>query len=162
MGTRVGDLDPGVVLYLLRQQCVEAVEKMLNHESGIVALSGRPNDVKAVREAARGGDERALLSLRVFTRSVTKAIGAFAWLLGGVDAIVFSGGIGEHDASTRNEVLRGLEGVGIELDGELNGAPERGLHLISKPASRVQVFVVPAQEDLMIAIHLEEMMRSGL
>ena len=89
MGTRPGDLDPGLVFYLLRQQAgtaeerVGAVEKMLNHDAGMVALSGLPNDMKEVRKAAADGDERAKLTLRVFTRSVRKAIGGYCWLLGG-------------------------------------------------------------------------------
>ena len=118
MGTRPGDLDPGVVLYLLRQQqkdgagAISAVETILNHESGMIALTGMSNDVKALRRVATEGDALALLALKVFTRSITKAIGAFCWLLGGLDAIVFAGGIGEHDALTRLEILTGLEGIG--------------------------------------------------
>ncbi len=93
MGTRPGDLDPGIILYLLRQPnaTADSVEQMLNHNAGMVALSGQPNDMKAVREAARNNDEHARLAIKVFTRSVRKAIGSFAWLMGGVDAIVFAG-----------------------------------------------------------------------
>jgi acetate kinase len=163
MGTRSGDLDPGLVLYLLRDQRrpsgdrVVAVETLLNHASGMVALSGMENDVKAVRKAANSGNERAALALKIFTRSVTKAIGGFCWLLGGLDAIVLAGGIGEHDAQTRMEILGGLADVGVNIDAALNQAAAGGIQRISSPLSRTAVLVVPAQEDEMIAVHVERM-----
>ncbi len=137
MGTRPGDLDPGLILYLLRAQRDEpatAVETLLNHASGMIALSGQPNDMQVVRKAAAAGDAEALLALKVFTRSITKAIGGFHWLLGGLDAIVFTGGIGQHDAETRAEVL----------------AP-------CGSAAGTAIVVLPAQEDLVIAVHVERM-----
>ena len=103
METRPGDLDPGLILYLLRQQkansedAISAVETMLNHSSGMVALAGMAGDMKEVRKAAAKGDEQAVLALKIFTRSVTNAIGGLSWLLGGLDAIVFAAGVGEHD-----------------------------------------------------------------
>ncbi len=163
MGTRSGDLDPGLVLYLLREQKeasgdrVAEVETLLNHASGMVALSGMANDVKAMREAAGNGDARAALALKIFTRSVTKAIGGFSWLLGGLDAIVFAGGIGEHDAQTRMEIAGGLAGLGVNLDVALNQAAPGGIQRISSPNSPTTVFVVPAREDQMIAVHVERM-----
>jgi acetate kinase len=162
MGTRVGDLDPGLVLYLLRAQgaateeAAAAVEAMLNHRAGMVALSGMPNDVRAMRSASAGGDERARLALKVFTRSVTKAIGGYFFLLGGLDAIAFAGGIGEHDAATRTEVLAGLTELGIGLDDcpvVVGGKVQR----ISSSSSKTAVFVVPADEDHMIALHVLRM-----
>ncbi len=143
MGTRPGDLDPGLLLYLLRQQTpsdadgdatpsINTLEKLLNHDSGLIALSGQPNDMKAIRAAASAGDEQALLALKVFTRSITKAIGSYAWLLGGLDLLVFTGGIGEHDSHTRAEVLA--------------NTPE------------VPVQTLPAQENLTIARHVTRMM----
>ena len=158
MGTRPGDLDPGVMLYLLRQEgaSTDSVEKMVNHAAGMVALSGMANDMKAVRKAAGNGDERAKLAIAVFTRSVRKAMGGFCWLMGGVDAIAFTGGIGEHDRATRDEMLRGLEGLGVELDVWLDGKGE-GVRLLSKTSSHVAVYVVPAEEDRMIATHVIDM-----
>jgi acetate kinase len=158
MGTRPGDLDPGVMLYLLRQEgaTTDSVEKMVNHAAGMVALSGMANDMKAVREAAANGDKRAKLAVAVFTRSIRKAIGGFCWLMGGLDAIVFAGGIGEHDGSTRDEVLGGLEGLGVELDVWLDGKGD-GVRLLSETSSRVAVYVVPAEEDRMIAVHVMNM-----
>jgi acetate kinase len=133
---------------------------MLNHESGIVALTERPNDMKAVRKATADGDQRARLALKVFTRSVTKAIGGFVWLLGGLDAIVFAGGIGEHDACSRFEILSDVQGLGVSIDPLLNQANGDCPRRISSPESKTAVFVVPAQEDLMIAIHVRGMLHS--
>src|SRR5580692_10334236 len=137
MGTRPGDLDPGLVLYLLRQAegdrvaALNAVETLVNHQSGMVALSGQANDMRATRKAAGAGSADAGLALEVFTRSVRKAIGAFAWLLGGLDAVVFTGGIGEHDAQSRAEILRGLESNGVVLDPAANEASGDALRRVS-------------------------------
>jgi len=158
MGTRPGDLDPGVLLYLLRQQTeadpATALEATMNRESGMMALSELPNDMRAVRQAAAAGDAKATLTIKVFTRSIRKAIGSYAWLLGGLDAIVFTGGIGEHDAETRTEVLSDLEGIGVALNESLNRNNSRSGHEIHAAGSRTKVFIIPAQEDLMIARHV--------
>jgi acetate kinase len=166
MGTRPGDLDPGLVLYLLRQQrdsetALGSVEKMLNKEAGMVALSGLPNDMQGVREAADKGNPRAVLALEIFTRSVKKAVGAFIGLMGGVDAIVFAGGIGEHDARSRTEILSGLESLGVFVDSGLNAASGEGVRRISASESKTAVFVIPAMEDLMIAVHVDRMVQAG-
>lgn len=167
MGTRPGDLDPGLVLYLLRQQkgdsaaTVAALEKMLNHNSGMIALTGMANDMQAVRKAAAGGNQQAMLAVKVFTRSLTKAIGGFCWLLGGLDAVVFAGGIGEHDLQTRAEVLAGLQGLGVTLNSAANEADGNDGRRVSASESKTGVFVIPAQEDLMIALHVARMARSG-
>jgi acetate kinase len=167
MGTRPGDLDPGLVLYLLRQMegdrggAFGAVETMLNRASGMVALSGLPNDMRGVRKAAAEGNERAALALAIFTRSVKKAIGGFIALLGGVDAIVFAGGIGEHDSQSRMEILEGMEEMGVLVNSELNDARESRLRRISASESKATVLVVPSKEDLMIAMHVDRMVRAG-
>jgi acetate kinase len=167
MGTRCGDLDPGLVLYLLRQQsgsrdeAASAVETLLNHGSGISVVSGMANDVLRVREAAAKGSEPARLALKMFTRSIAKAMGGFCWLLGGLDAIVFTGGIGEHDAATRREVLDGIQEMGIALALEAAPVSGDGFQLISSESSRCAVYVAPADEDWMIAIHVEQMAQAG-
>jgi acetate kinase len=160
MGTRPGDLDPGLLIYLLRQQKgdqAQELEAMLNHKAGMVALSGMANDMKAVRTAAASGDVKAVLAVEVFVRSVRKAIGGFAFLMGGLDAVVFTGGIGEHDEATRREVLAELGGVGIVLDDGANALTTKGLRRVSGDYSATGVFVVPAEEDWMIASHVGEM-----
>jgi acetate kinase len=168
MGTRPGDLDPGLVLYLLRQareegaaDLVGAVETMLNRASGMVALSGLPNDMRGVRKAAAERDTHAALALAIFTRSVKKTIGGFIALMGGVDAIVFAGGIGEHDAQSRMEILDGMEEMGILVNKELNDAKESRLRRINASESKATVLVVPTKEDLMIAMHVDRMVRAG-
>ena len=162
MGTRPGDLDPGLVLYLLRQMegdRVAALEKMLNHDAGMAALSGLPNDMKAVREAAAGGDARARLAVEIFTRSVKKAVGGFVALMGGVDAVVFAGGIGEHDARSRAEIAGGLEWMGISVNSRLNEAEGEAVRRLSASDSVAAVLVVPAKEDWIIAVHVGRMAR---
>jgi acetate kinase len=162
MGTRPGDLDPGLVLYLLRQAdgdraaAMNSVETVLNHKAGIVALSGLPNDMRAVRKAETASAD-VRLALEVFTRSVRKAMGAFAWLLGGLDAVVFTGGIGEHDVKSRTEILRGLESYGVVLDAVANEAKSDEVRRVSRADSPVAVWVIPAQEDRMIAVHVGQM-----
>jgi acetate kinase len=164
MGTRPGDLDPGLVLYLLRQlqgNQLGALEKMLNHDAGMVALSGLPNDMKTVREAVAKGDVQASLAVEIFTRSVKKAIGSFIAVMGGVDAMVFAGGIGEHDAKSREQILNGLGDLGLSINSELNYAESDALRLLSASQSQAAVLVVPAKEDWMIAVHVERMARLG-
>jgi acetate kinase len=165
MGTRPGDLDPGLVLYLLRQEKGESeaawakVESMLNHQAGMVALSALPNDMRAVRKAAAAGSKDAGLAIEIFTRSVRKAIGSYVWLLGGLDALVFTGGIGEHDVQSRAEILQGLESLGVVLDATASAATGDALRRVSAPDSKLAVWVVTAQEDRMIAVHVRLMER---
>jgi acetate kinase len=164
MGTRPGDLDPGLVLYLLRQMKgdqMAALEKMLNHDAGMVALSGMLNDMKAVREAVVKGDAQASLAVEIFTRSVKKALGGFIALMGGIDAVVFAGGIGEHDTRSRSEILAGMSGLGISVNSELNGAGGDAVRQISASDSVTAVLVVPAKEDWMIAMHVHRMAQSA-
>jgi len=168
MGTRPGDLDPGLVLYLLRDmkgdrtESFAAVEQLLNHSSGISALSGLRNDMRDTRVAAAGGDERAQLAIDVFTRSVRKTLGGYAWLMGGLDAVVFTGGIGEHDAKTRAEVVGGLETFGVSIDATLNEAENRSGHhdiyRLSAAQSKTAILLIPAREDWMIARHMQQML----
>ncbi len=137
---------------------MSALETILNHASGMVALSGMPNDMKAVREAAAKGDARAKLAVEIFTRSVKKAVGGFMALMGGVDAVVFAGGIGEHDAQSRAEILEGLQSFGISINSERNTAGGDALRRLSASDSLPMVLIVPAKEDWMIAVHAQRMM----
>lgn len=161
MGTRPGDLDPGLILYLLREAdaTVDSVEQMLNHEAGIKALFG-VNDMRKLREAVAAGDERAKLAAEVFTSSVRRAIGGMA-ALHGLDALVFTGGIGEHDAVSREAIASGLWRSQPMVDATLNAAHGSGVRSISCESSAIPVYVVPAQEDLMIAVHVTQMAASN-
>jgi acetate kinase len=161
MGTRPGDLDPGVVLYLLRQPgaTVDSVEAMVNHDAGLKALGG-VNDMRELRAGA-GQDANAALAIRVFVRSVVKAIAGYIALYW-ADAIVFTGGIGQHDPESRGEIAGGLSGLGVGLDLEANQqATGQVVRKISGPDSRIAVYVAPAQEDLMIARHVLQMYRKS-
>jgi acetate kinase len=170
MGTRPGDLDPGVVLYLLRRlgATAQSVEKLLNHESGLKALGGI-NDMRELRTRVGAGDQAARLAIRVFCRSVVKAIAGFLALYG-ADAIVFTGGIGEHDTDSRAEIAAGLTGLGVVLDPEANRLQRKDpgpfeaqtVRRISGENSAIPVYVVPAEEDLMIARYVARMCQVSL
>jgi len=165
MATRPGDLDPGLMLYLLRQTtgdkeaALDKIETMLNHASGMAALSGVSGDMRAIRAAAAKGDSQALLALKIFTRTVKKTVGGYLTLMGGLDALAFAGGIGEHDPASRAEILFGLDTIGISLDAGRNAEKKNGLRRISRDGAGTEVFVVPAEEDLMIALHVARLAR---
>jgi acetate kinase len=139
MGTRSGDLDPGILVYLFRNEKLDAdkLEGLLNHQSGLAGLSGGESDVKALEERARNNDPKARLALDVFAISVRKAIGAYMALLGGADLLVFTGGIGEHSETIRSAITKGLESVGLTAD---------------------KIQIVPTQEERQIARHCRAMM----
>jgi acetate kinase len=152
MGTRSGSIDPGILLYLLRKglRTVEQLENALQKESGLLGVSGVASDFRAVEEAAHAGDDRAALALRMFADRIRAAVGALATLLGGIDAVVFTAGIGEHSARLRREVCRGLEFIGLEIDETANaaGRPDSD---VAMPGSRGRILVLETREDLLIA-----------
>jgi acetate kinase len=159
MGTRPGDLDPGLVFYLLRQPgaTIDSVEQMLNHDAGLKALGG-VNDMKKLRESAVR-DAKAFLAIQIFLQSIRRSLGGMVALYG-LDVLVFTGGIGEHDPKTRWALGNGLRGTGLEepqIDFAANELPIKGLRKISDEDSLYEVFVVPAEEDLMIAHHVQRM-----
>jgi len=166
MGTRTGDLDPGVVLYLLRRAgaTADSVEKLLSFDAGLKALGG-VNDMRELRKAAAQGDGQARLAIRVFCRGVIKAIAGFIALYG-ADVIVFTGGIGEHDADSRAEIAGGVAGLGVELELAANRLEHKQggekVRRISEEDSAIAVYVAPAKEDLMIARHVARMCRVAL
>lgn len=156
MATRSGDLDPGVLVHLLRTgvPSADALETLVERESGLLAIGGT-SDMKRLLELAPG-DGRAALAVSMFAYGVRKAIGAFVAALGGIDLLVFTGGIGEHAAVVRRLACDGLAAFGIELDlaRNLGAAP-----LVSSDASRCQVRIVPANEELVLARHVLAVMR---
>jgi acetate kinase len=150
MGTRTGDLDPGVILYLLRQGWNgEQLEALLDRESGLAGVSGLTSDMKMLLEQG-GREPRAAQAVEMFCYQVRKFIGGFAAALNGLDTLVFTGGIGERAAPVRAEVCRGLDHLGVRLNAEKN-AQHAGV--ISDANSACRVCVVPTDEDLMIARH---------
>ncbi|MGX5696662.1 acetate/propionate family kinase [Agromyces soli] len=152
MGTRSGDLDPAVLLYLQRRAelSVPEVDELLNQHSGLLGLGGHA-DMRDLVEAAGGGDEHATLALEVYAHRVRAYVGAYAAQLGRVDAIVFTAGVGENAALVREWCLAGLEGFGVELDAVRNRARSGEARRISSDHSRVEVLVVPTNEELEIA-----------
>jgi acetate kinase len=150
MSTRSGDLDPGVLLYMLRtaHSTPEELEKLLDKESGLLGISGISGDMRRLHEAS---DHRvAHLAIEIFCRTVKKAVGAFMAVLGGLDLLVLTGGIGEHDADVRSRICSGLGALGIIIDPERN---QRALQTISASESRVRVCVMVSDEDKQIARH---------
>ena len=160
MATRTGDLDPGVVIYLQRAKKMDAdsVEKLLNHNAGLIALSGGTSDMRKLQLDADRHDQQAALAIEVFCLSIRKVVAAYAAVLGGLDLLVFAGGIGEHSQRVRKTVCDGLGFLGVSLDERKNDAAEA---VISKSDSRVKVCVVPSQEDREIARHCRAMMRAA-
>ncbi len=153
MGSRPGDVDPGVVLFLLRDLGMSAdqVDRVLNKESGLLGLSGVSNDIRDVETAAEHGDPRSRLALDVFAYRVKKYIGAYAAAMGGLDVLVFTAGIGENDPQMRAAVCDGLGFLGIELDPEVNAATRHIAKDISPPDAAVRVLVIPTDEEELIA-----------
>ena len=149
MGSRTGDLDPGIILHLLRGGLgTEELSTLLNRESGLKGISGVSNDLRDIRKAAAAGNRRAQAAISVYTMRIIKAVGAEAAAMEGVDAIVFTGGAGENDTQLRADVLRGMRWLGVELDEDANS---RNATFISTDGSPVKALVVPADEEGLIA-----------
>jgi len=162
MGTRSGDVDPGLVLYLIRTAGMSPneVDSLLNHQSGLRGLSGLSADVRELEQAERAGDRNAELALEVFAYHARKYIGAYAAALEGLDAVAFTGGIGEHSASMRRRICQGLDFLGLRLDHELNEAADgRAAMRISKDSGAVQIWVIPTDEERQIARSAYEQLR---
>jgi acetate kinase len=149
MGTRSGDIDPTIVFHVARGTGLahDAIERALNRDSGLTGLCG-DNDLRAIEQRAAGGDERAALALAVFCHRIRKYVGAYTAVLGGIDALVFTAGIGEHSPTVRARVCDGLAFLGLELDAEANAASTT---VVSSDDSAVAVLVVPTDEELEIA-----------
>ncbi len=159
MGTRSGDVDPGLLLYLLRTvgMSPEEVDDTLNRRSGLLGISGRSSDLRDLEPAATDGDARAELALEVFAYRAAKTIGAYTVALEGLDALAFSGGIGERSPSMRERICRRLGILGVTLQEERNRAEETSAPArISGDESAVQVWVIPADENLQIAREVRE------
>lgn len=152
MGTRSGDIDPAIIMYLMDKlgTNAEGINNILNKESGVYGISGVSPDFRDLSNAAADGNERAQLALNMFTYAVKKDIGAYAAALGGVDALVFTAGVGENDDYVREHVTDGLEFLGIKIDADKNKVrgEERD---ISADGATVKTFVIPTNEELMIA-----------
>jgi acetate kinase len=152
MGTRSGDVDPGILIYLWRtaNMDVEAIETMLNRHSGVYGLGGEI-DFRVMHRRIESGDEAAQLAYDVYIHRLRKYIGAYLAVLGHTDVVTFTAGVGENDARVRRDALSGLAPLGIELDEHLNDSPARGARRISADKSPTTVLVIPTNEELAIA-----------
>jgi acetate kinase len=155
MGTRSGDLDPGVLVYLMREKKFDAtaLEELVDHRSGLMGISGVGSDMRRLREAASSNVD-ARLAIQMFCYSVRKQVAAMIAALDGVDMVVFTGGIGENDGEARAAICGGLSWIGVSLDETRNRSANNP---INDPASRCSVRVLPSEEDEQIARHTWEL-----
>lgn len=163
MGTRCGDIDPAIVLYLMKKLNlnVNEMDAYLNKKSGVLGISGVSSDMRDIEAAAKQGNERAELALATLAYKVKKYIGAYVAAMDGVDAIVFTAGVGENAANIRERIISGLGYLGVVPDYELNSNCPRGQNVeISKPESSVKVFVIPTDEEMMIATQTAELVKA--
>lgn len=157
MGTRSGDMDPSVILYIMAKEELGSSEAnaLLNKHSGLMGISGVSSDMRDVLAEAKEDNKQAAFAVDVFCYRIKKYIGAYTASLGGINAVIFTGGIGENSLEVRSKSLSGLSYMGITLDEELNKSPEKE-KLISTTDSPVSIFVIPTNEELMIAIDTME------
>lgn len=153
MGTRVGDVDPGALTFLMTKHGLNAeqMQTIINKESGVLGVSGVSSDMREIDAAIEAGNERARLALDMYMLRITKYIGAYAAEMGGVDIIVFTGGVGENQAMLRAYVCSTLGFMGVEIDKEVNAVTRGTETVISSAASKVKVCVIPTDEELTIA-----------
>ena len=152
MVTRSGDLDPSVLTYIMKKENISAeeMENILNKKSGVMGISGLAPDFRVIENASNEGDKRAKIAMENFKYSVAGYIAKYAAAMDGIDYIIFTGGVGENQINIRKGICEKLKFMGVEIDEDLNNV--RGEEKeISKPESKVKVFVVPTNEELMIA-----------
>jgi len=153
MGTRSGDIDAGALTLIMEKEEIDfsSLNTLLNKHSGVLGISGISSDMREVESAAMEGDERAALSLKMYDYRVRKYIGAYAAAMGGLDLLIFTGGIGENSSDNREAICKGLEFIGIEFDKQINEGVRGKELIISKKESRVTVMIIPTNEELVIA-----------
>lgn len=157
MGTRSGDIDTSLVMYLMKKEGIEDIDEMLrilNNESGLLGISEYSNDMRDLIEASEAGSHQAKLALRIFEDRIIKYIGQYATIMGGIDVLVFTAGVGENDIFRRKNIVDGLSVFGAKIDKEANKI-RGGEQIISAEDSKVKVLVVPTDEELMIARDVE-------
>lgn len=155
MGTRSGTIDPTVVSYIMKKEGLspEGVETLLNSKSGLLGISGVSSDCRDITDAKEAGDKRASLAMDVLVHYIKKIIGSYVAEMNGIDALVFTAGIGENDRNVREAVCRDMSYLGIEIDEELNMSCEKGTEIeLTKPGASVRTFVIPTNEEYMIAL----------
>ena len=158
MGTRSGDIDPAIVTFLMEKEnlSIEEINAVLNKKSGVLGVSGVSSDFRDLSQAAEGGNNRAQAALNMFCYGIKKYIGSYAAAMGGVDAIVFTAGVGENDCDTRKGIVEGLEFLGVKIDAEKNKLRGQAID-ISAEGATVRTLVIPTDEEMMIAIETERL-----
>jgi acetate kinase len=153
MGTRCGDLDIGALLHIAEKEhlSLKGIHKLVNKQSGMLGISGVSSDMRDIETAAENGNQRAKIALEIFAYRVKKYIGAYAAAMGGLDAIIFTGGIGENDSETRRMVMEDMEFLGISFDREKNQTVRSQEAFLTQQDSKVHVLVIPTNEELVIA-----------
>lgn len=153
MGTRVGDVDPGVITYLMNKHGYTSadIQRIINKESGVAGITEISNDMREIEAADNAGNERAHMALEMYEQRIIKYIGAYAAEMGGIDAIVFTGGVGENQTGVRKNVCAPLAFMGVKLNNEVNAVTCGTETVISADDSKVKVAVIPTDEELMIA-----------
>lgn len=161
MGTRVGDVDPGALVFIGQKEglSMEDLSRVINKESGVLGVSGVSSDMREIENAISAGNDRAKMALEMYDYRIKRYVGAFAAAMGGVDVIVFTGGVGENQTTTREYVCRDMQWMGIEIDEALNGKIRGKEVELSTPSSKVKVVVIPTDEELMIARDTFELTR---
>jgi acetate kinase len=164
MGTRSGDMDPYVILYIMNKEelSIHDANTLLNKHSGLVGISGESADMREIESAVKEGSKRAKYAFDIFCYRIKKYIGAYIAAMGGLDAVVFTGGIGENSVMVRSEVCKNMEYLGIELDDEVNKSKPYGESLLSKESGRVKVYKIPTNEELVIALDTEAIVREQM
>ena len=161
MGTRVGDIDPGAITFLMGKHNLSAadIQRIINKESGVAGVSEISSDMREIEAAVNAGNERAILALDMYEQRILKYVGAYAAEMGGVDIIVFTGGVGENQTGVRENVCKPLAFMGVEIDVALNAGIRGKEAVISTPSSRVTVCVIPTDEEKMIAQDTEKIVK---
>ncbi|MDO5394720.1 MAG: acetate kinase [Bacteroidales bacterium] len=162
MGTRVGDVDPGALVYIMLKHNLtpDALQKIIQKESGMLGVTGISNDMREIEAAVKEGNERARMGLEMYEQRIIKYIGAYAAEMGGVDIIVFTGGVGENQTGLRADVCKPLAFMGVHINEELNAVTRGTETVLSTPDSKVVVAVVPTDEELMIARDTRDIVRA--
>ena len=154
MGTRCGSVDPAIIPYLMRKgeiTTADEIDKMMNKKSGMLGVSQKTSDNQEICKMADAGDERAQLVVNMYSHQIAKNVGAYMLAMGGTDAIVFTGGIGENDALARANVCSTLGYLGVDFNNEINDKIHGDEAILTNPGSKVTVAVVPTNEELVIA-----------
>jgi acetate kinase len=163
MGTRTGDMDLGVFTFIMEKEelNINVANTLVNKHSGMLGVTGVSSDMREIEKEAEAGNERAILGLEMFRYRIKKYIGSYAAALGGIDLLIFTGGIGENDPVTREICCSGMEFMGIEFDREKNAGVRGKEVLLSKPTSTVKVMTIPTNEELVIAEHTQRIVSAN-